>query len=150
MNSAPPPAADEARTKAYDAAIAAFHGEGTTFHHSKAAICRAVDAALLSRLPSADRLAQCEASLSIYDAGHDSEYWLRNPSSASEEAAQEVPPVERIEMVQGIWSEPSDPEWRVMVSGYCADFATETAANNFRNAILALPRRITRAPGAVT
>jgi hypothetical protein len=41
--------------------------------------------ALLSRLPSADRLAQCEASLSIYDAGHDSEYWLRNPSGEATE-----------------------------------------------------------------
>lgn len=34
-----------------------------------------------------DRLAQCEASLSIYDAGHDSEYWLRNPSKPRESAA---------------------------------------------------------------
>lgn len=51
-----------------------------------------------------------------------------------------VPPVERIEMrVQGfVYDEPADPMWRVEVSGIVTDFETETAANNFRNAILAL------------
>lgn len=50
-----------------------------------------------------------------------------------------VPPVERIEMVQGfVPEEPADPMWRVQVSGFCTDFETETAASNFRNAILAL------------
>lgn len=50
-----------------------------------------------------------------------------------------VPPVQRIEMVKGFFpEEPAEPEWRVEVSGFCADFPTETAANNFRNAILAL------------
>lgn len=52
-----------------------------------------------------------------------------------------VPPVKCIEMVdwtQG-YKQPADPMWRVEVSGYCADFYTETAANNFRNAILSLP-----------
>lgn len=50
-----------------------------------------------------------------------------------------VPPVEKIEMVQGFFpEEPADPMWRVQVSGICADFETETAANNFRNAILAV------------
>lgn len=52
-----------------------------------------------------------------------------------------VPPVEKIEMVQGDYlNEPADPVWRVQVSGFCADLPTETAANNFRNAILAIAR----------
>lgn len=56
-----------------------------------------------------------------------------------EQITAAMPPVERIEMLTGIFSDqPADPEWRVQVSGICADFATETAANNFRNAILAL------------
>lgn len=52
-----------------------------------------------------------------------------------------LPPVERIEMVKldrFIHEEPAEPEWRVQVGGVCADFTTETWANNFRNAILAL------------
>lgn len=50
-----------------------------------------------------------------------------------------VPPVERIEMVKGaVHVEESEPEWRVQVNGICADFPTQTWANNFRNAILAL------------
>ena len=50
-----------------------------------------------------------------------------------------VPPVERIEMVKGFaLTEPAEPMWRVQVSGICADFETETAAHNFREAILAL------------
>lgn len=50
-----------------------------------------------------------------------------------------VPPVQRIEMVSGPFSEPVEPMWRVMVDKYCIDFETETAANNVRNAILSLP-----------
>jgi hypothetical protein len=49
-------------------------------------------------------------------------------------------PVERIEMVnyETGFQTPADPMWRVEVSGYCADFETETAANNFHAAIAAL------------
>jgi hypothetical protein len=51
-----------------------------------------------------------------------------------------VPPVERIEMVQfpNGYEIPAEPIWRVEVSGRCADFETETGANHFRDAILAL------------
>ena len=51
-----------------------------------------------------------------------------------------MPPVQRIEMVRQVdfYEVPADPMWRVEVSGICADFPTETWANNFRNAILAL------------
>jgi hypothetical protein len=48
--------------------------------------------------------------------------------------------LEEVEMVD--WSsgyqERADSIWRVTVDGYCADFQTETAATNFRNAIIQL------------
>lgn len=50
-----------------------------------------------------------------------------------------LPAVEKIEMVD--WSsgfaEPADPVWRIVLNGYCADFPTETAAQNFAGAIAA-------------
>jgi hypothetical protein len=51
-----------------------------------------------------------------------------------------LPPVQRIEMVSSSsgYEMPSEPMWRVTVDKYCIDFETETAANNVRNAILAL------------
>lgn len=59
--------------------------------------------------------------------------------SRSDKLLEAVPPVQRIEMVNGFFpEEPAEPMWRVQVSGICTDFETETAANNFRNAILAL------------
>lgn len=52
------------------------------------------------------------------------------------EAAIELK-VEKIEMID--WScgseESSDPIWRVLIDGYCADFPHETAARNFADAI---------------
>jgi hypothetical protein len=51
-----------------------------------------------------------------------------------------LPPVKRIEMVDYStgFEQSAAPQWRVEVSGICADFETETAANNFRNAIVDL------------
>lgn len=51
-----------------------------------------------------------------------------------------VAPVERIECVsfERGFEEATEPVWRVRVGEYCADFEAETAANNFRGAILAL------------
>jgi len=53
-----------------------------------------------------------------------------------------IPPVQRIETVRQVefWDEPAEPMWRVEVSGRCVDFETETRANYFRDAILALIR----------
>lgn len=58
----------------------------------------------------------------------------------SDELNEALPPVKRIEMVSFAsgYEEPAPSMFRVMVSGICADFETETAANNMRNAILAL------------
>lgn len=48
--------------------------------------------------------------------------------------------VEQVEMVD--WSsgseDPSEPIWRISIDGYCADFSTETAAQNFAKAIMRL------------
>lgn len=51
-----------------------------------------------------------------------------------------VAQVQRIEMVRqdGLDEVPADPMWRLEIGGICADFATETWANNFRNAVIAL------------
>lgn len=57
-----------------------------------------------------------------------------------------LPPVQRIEMVSGIFSEEVAPMWRVMIDKYCIDFETETAANNVRNAILGLVSLAQAAP----
>lgn len=45
--------------------------------------------------------------------------------------------VERVECVsfESGFEELADPIWRVEVGGICADFETETAANNYANAI---------------
>lgn len=50
------------------------------------------------------------------------------------------PTVERVECVSGIGT-PADPVWRIEIDGFCADFETETAANNFAAAIAAWNRR---------
>ena len=34
------------------------------------------------------------------------------------------------------YEETAEPIWRIAIDGYCADFETETAANNFRAAML--------------
>lgn len=51
-----------------------------------------------------------------------------------------VGPVVEIEMVsyETGFEQPAPSKWRVQIGECCADFETETAANNFRNAILAL------------
>lgn len=105
------------------------------------------NAALLSHFPIADRLAQCEASLSIYDAGHDSEYWLRNPSEEATEEGQSslerfLPTLESMEIrnVTG-----RDPE--SVKAGF--DLARRSAVDAAK-AFISADRAITRAPGAVT
>lgn len=63
------------------------------------------------------------------------------PVQGDGDLREAIPPVERIETVpvgHPFSDEATDPYWRVIVSGYCADFETETAANFFRDAILAL------------
>lgn len=51
-----------------------------------------------------------------------------------------VAPVQRIECVKMVdcLEVEAEPLWRIEIDGYCADFETETGANNFRNAILSL------------
>jgi hypothetical protein len=65
---------------------------------------------------------------------------LREYETAALRRSGGLKPVERIEMVnyETGFQTPADPIWRVEVSGYCADFETETAANNFHAAIAAL------------
>ena len=66
--------------------------------------------------------------------------------TSSVEPSEQMPVAWRLEPVQRIdrvsydtgYREPAEPMWRVQVSGYCADFETETAANNFHAAITAL------------
>jgi len=45
--------------------------------------------------------------------------------------------VEKIDCVtyERGWQEPADPIWRIQINGVCADFPTETWANNFADAI---------------
>lgn len=45
----------------------------------------------------------------------------------------------KVEQICSSGSEdPSEPIWRISIDGYCADFSTETAAQNFANAIMRL------------
>jgi Lar family restriction alleviation protein len=58
--------------------------------------------------------------------------------------------VERIEMVDYStgFQQPSEPMWRVEIDGYCADFETETAAQNYAGAInRRIRRRLTKEGG---
>lgn len=62
-----------------------------------------------------------------------------------------LPQVERVECVtyEKGYEEEAPPFWRLNVGGYCADFETETAAANFRHAILALASTPPAHPEAV-
>jgi hypothetical protein len=62
--------------------------------------------------------------------------------AAADEAAISPPATESItvECVECVsyesgFEQPSDPTWRIEINGYCADFATETAAHNFARQI---------------
>lgn len=65
---------------------------------------------------------------------------LSTPTAAPSVEREKIAPVKCIEMVEfsSGFERPTDPEWRIEIGGYCANFPTETAANNFRNAILSL------------
>lgn len=92
---------------------------------------------LLSAVKCCDSYANLESGLQSRVAAYES---ARSSDVAAKPSRPPVlPPVQRIEMVTGTFSdEEAPPEWRIMVGEYCIDLPTETYANNVRDAILAL------------
>ena len=67
--------------------------------------------------------------------------WSFLPSAIHPAPSREAVIVQRIECVtlRGGYEEPADPIWRIEIGGICADFDTQTHAENFAAAIRSLP-----------
>ena len=66
-----------------------------------------------------------------------------SPQSSAAPISDEQIAVEMVECVsyEKGYEEDADPIWRIIIDGYCADFPSEGAATNFRNAIASAIRK---------
>jgi hypothetical protein len=144
LSSAPVPRADSSSSPAFDRAP---HNYGERLPSSDAAanVGEALPSPAVAAEPVADDKElgkRVGAYLGMSGIDAEDVAYLRNLIAPPVRGNRDIPQVQRIECVKfdyNLVEVPDDPVWRLKIGGICADFPTETWANNFRNAILSLP-----------